>query len=824
MSCKYIYPFFQKIFILWVFIFFSCFAVKGQDIIRSKDLSSIKVDQLSDDDIEKILTQINASGLSMDEVEQLAATKGMSTIEIGKLKQRLLQIRSGVREKTDGKNQTEKKKFPDVRKNNSPDSLDFSPFHDQSKRKPLIDSLIFGSELFTSAAATFEPNLNLATPLNYILGPYDEIIISVYGVQQYEGTHKVSPEGNISIPNIGIISVAGLTIENVTEKLKRTMGNGAYPYLKTGASKLSVSLSHIRTIRVNIIGSYKPGNYNLSSLSTVFGALYVAGGPSAYGSFREIELIRNGSIIRKIDLYRYLLDGDQSDNIGLKDNDVIRIPTYKMRVQIEGQVKRQGIFEVLPNENFDKILQFASGFTDSAFTAELKIYQVDGQQRQIMDLVADRFSTYFPKSGDHFVVAKILNRFSNRVKIKGAVFRPNDYSLTQGLHLKDLIEKAQGLREDAYTKRGYIIRKQKDLTESIISFDVLKVMAGDESENKILMREDEVIINSINDLKNELKVIIQGEVRIPGIYQYIENISLKDLIQQAGGLSEAALSKVEISRMLIRDSVSATDYKTSQLISFDLNNILSSPLADLRLMPNDIVTVRKKPGFKDPETVIVSGEVQFPGPYILNSIIERVSSIFLRAGGALPGAGLSSVFLKRKLQRENQITDKAIETALEKVMQKDSSTIKDTKKEFEYIPLDMRKILASPGSVADVILRDGDEIVFPKQNNEVRVIGNVFLPTQIPFEAGYTVNDYVLSAGGYSSKAWKKKLFVVYSNGKINATKHFLFFVKYPKIQPGSEIIIPAKNDRKTLSSGEIIGLSSALASLAGVVIALLRL
>ena len=415
--------------IKWLVLSLSLFlltaqSIHAQDLLKGKDLSTVKVDLLSDADIAKLKTQLTSSGVTIDQVEQQALAKGMSPTEYAKLKLRLADPAS--------KNNAGKLKAPEKTKasaekiDNSTDTLDTEKYN-QKPLKTLINPLIFGSELYTSVAPSFEPNLNMATPANYVLGPDDQILVSVYGVQEYNGDLLVSAEGNITIPNVGQIKVSGLSIEAATQKIKTTMGNGAYAYLKSGGSKLSVSLSKIRSIKVTIIGANRPGTYRLSSLASVFNALYLSGGPTAFGSFREIELVRNSKVERKVDLYRMLLNGDQTDNIGLKDNDVIRIPSYKVRVEIQGQVKRPGIFEVLPNETFANIIAFASGFTDTAYRASVKVFQQNEKERLVHDLAALDFGKYQPQTGDVFVASKILNRFKNRVTLTGAVQRPDFY-------------------------------------------------------------------------------------------------------------------------------------------------------------------------------------------------------------------------------------------------------------------------------------------------------------------------------------------------------------------------------------------------------------
>nr|WP_294995007.1 SLBB domain-containing protein [uncultured Sediminibacterium sp.] len=807
-------------------LFLTSAKVNAQDILKGKDLSTIKVDQLSDADIAKLKAQLNTSNLTIEQAEQMALAKGMSATEFAKLKARL--TNNAGAQKVTGALKAEPKVGKTIEKqNNSSDSLDVEIY---GKKKPqtLINPLIFGSELYSSVAPNFEPNLKLATPVNYILGPDDELLVTVYGVQEYSGELLVSDEGNINIPNVGQVKVAGLTIEAATQKLKTVMGNSVYPYLKNGGAKLSVTLNKIRSIKVTVIGANRPGNLTVSSLSTVFNALYLAGGPSEFGSFREIELVRNNKPIQKVDLYRMLLKGDQSDNIGLKDNDVIRIPAYKKRVEIQGQVKRPGIFEILPRETLQQVLDFASGFTDTAYTAMVKAFQNSDKERKVKDIIAKDYNSYQPESGDLFVVSKILNRFQNRVKINGAVFRPDAYELTDGLTVGELIRKADGLKEDAYTGRAQIIRLQDDLSRSILSFDVRKALSNDVTHNLALKREDEVLISSVLDLRDSFKVTIQGEIRMPGEYDFVDNLTLRDIILQAGGFTDAAYKSIEIARLIKRDSIAITDNRASSIINTEIDADLSTNAATVPIMPYDVITVRRKAGYTLPETVTISGQVQYPGPYALSNRSERVSDLLKRSGGYTPDAFPSGAYIKRYLSDEEKRKKEAAKEVQKGISSKDSTTLRDldesSKKEFVRVPLDLPSIMRNPGSIEDLVLRLNDELIIPKFDGQVKVSGAVLLETQVPFNPKSSFKDYISSAGGYSGDSWIKNSYVVYANGKAATTKRFMFFKSYPKILPGSEIIVPKKPERKGMGTNEIIGISSALASLAGVVIAILRL
>jgi protein involved in polysaccharide export with SLBB domain len=513
--------------------------------------------------------------------------------------------------------------------------------------------------------------------------------------------------------------------------------------------------------------------------------------------------------------------------VGLKDNDVIRIPSYKTRVSIEGQVKRPGIFEVLPNENFANILAFASGFTDTAYQASVKIYAQTSKERQIKDLQQTQYNSYQPQTGDVFVVSKLLNRYANRVKIAGAVYRPDVFELTPSLKIADLIRKADGLTEDAYTGRAQIIRLQEDLTRSVVSFDVAKALNGDAANNILLSREDEVLISSKQELKDSFNVFIQGEIRKPGKFDYVEGLTLKDLILQAGGFTDAAYKSIEIARLIKRDSIEQKDFRAAEIISAEIDGDISTAAASIQLNAFDVVTIRRKAGYVLPESVNVNGQVQYPGPYALSTRNERVSSILKRAGGYTADAFIEGAYLvHNKTAEEKKKEDEAIDRA--KKILKDSSGLADLEAQkntaFIKVPLNLTSIFKNPGSEVDLVLKVGDEIFVPKYDGQIKVGGAVLLTTQVPYNKNNSFTNYITAAGGYSADAIKRKAYIVYANGEASRSKKFLFFTFRPKVKPGSEIVVPKKAEGNKVSTGELIGISSSIASLAGLIIALLRL
>ncbi|RWX02373.1 polysaccharide biosynthesis/export family protein [Flavobacterium cerinum] len=788
--------------------------VHGQDLLKGNDLKAVVVDDLSDVQIAELQSQLSGKNMTIDQVEPMALSKGMSPSEFSKLRARLQALKPEANVST-GEVSAGDSKDPSVSKKNK---LSDSPA--TIKRS---NPQIFGSELFNNAALSFEPNLKLATPLNYTLGPDDELQISVYGVQEFNASLKVSSEGKISIPYVGQISVSGMTIEAATQKIKSAMSK-VYSTVASGQSTVTVSLSRIRTIRVTIIGSMQPGNYAVSSLSTVYNALHLAGGPAENGSYRNIELIRNNKIFKSIDIYRFLINGDQSDDVGLKDNDVIRIPIYRNRVKLEGEVKRAGIFEMKGEETFFDLLGFASGFSEEAYTASVNVVQKTDKEYKIKDILSSEFLTYKPLSGDVYKVSKILSRYENRITIEGAVFRPNFYSFFTGMKVSDLVSKAEGIREDAYTKRARIVRVKEDLTTEMVEVDLEKALAGDATANIELKKEDILTIYSLLDFKENFKITIDGEIKKPGTYDYFENLSLNDLLIEAGGLTGAASKKVEIARMLKSEDVDKDGKKRVEVINLEINVQNNEQLENIKLFPFDVINIRKLPVYEHPEMVVIKGEVNYPGKYVLANKEERIYDVITKAGGLTNQANIDGVKIKRPIKAE-QIEDlDRIDLNLGKgdSIQKDL-TDKVIKLKYATIPVDWQKIKANKNHYSNIMLLPGDEIEVMAYDEAVKISGNVLLTSEIPYRKGKGFNYYLDAVGGLDNKGWKRKSYIIYPNGKAATSSSFLFFRSYPDVEPGSQIVVPAKPESKKMSTAEVVTIASVLTSLAGVIIAILR-
>lgn len=813
----------------------------AQDILKNKDFKSFRTELLTDADVLKIKQQLSAQNVTIDQVRPLLINRGMSLSEFSKLKSRL-QSGSSSRNSSTAKYKFNEKEADARKLRDQKNILDkggsFSNLLDKDsidllygdrQMKPLIDPRIFGAELFNKSQDVdpeFSSDIyNMATPVNYELGPGDLVQLVVFGQQEYTEELEVSREGAINIESVGLVKVGGLTIEAATVKLRNAMSR-AYPTLSSGSSKLSLTLSEIRTIHVTVVGANKSGTLDIPSLYSVYGALSKAGGPTNIGSFRNIELVRNNKVIKQIDLYKLLAKGDQTDNIRLKDNDVIRIPAYQNRVELSGQIKRPGLYEVLPNESFADILSFAGGFDDTAYTASVKVIRKNDREREVKDLNSNAFIQFKPSTGDQFVVSRILERYNNRIKVTGAVFRPDMYEFTPGMKIADLIAKADGTTEDAFLERALLVRQKEDMTREMKSINLYKALQKDPAHNLELKKEDELLVSSILDLKDSLRVTLQGEVHVPGEYQFIEGMTLKGLILQAGGFTDASSANIEVAHLISRDVVAENDLRSSNIENIKLTDTLTFSDLDIFLKPYDVVTVRKKPAYNKVETVLVVGQVQFPGPYALNTANERVSDLYKRVGGLLPTANLNGAYLKRfKSDDERKRVAEDARRLQSLFSDSASRIIKDVEKEYDKIPLDMQMILKNPGSTEDVVLKSRDELIIPKIDDQVRVSGSVLQSTQIPYVTGKSFKSYISSAGGFSRDAWRRSAYIVYANGRAATTKKFLLFKHYPKVNPGAEIIVPQEPPAKTkISATEFIGISSAIASLAAVVISLLRL
>ncbi|WP_134090011.1 SLBB domain-containing protein [Olivibacter sp. XZL3] len=829
-----------------VFLGFLCFStvILAQNI-NTQDLSTLRVDDMTDSQIRELMSQAQSAGLSESQMIQMAQQRGMSQSEIDKLRQRV--------EMLGGQSQTKpldtNAQQTGARSYENADSIRFlnGNLSDKTPEQLREDSLrarIYGASLFLNVNPVFEPNLNIATPQSYVIGAGDELQVDIYGNSEASHTLKVSPDGNINIPYVGVVQVGGATIQQATSRIKAKMAQ-VYSAMSSGATKVNISLGNIRSIKVIITGEVvKPGTYTLPSVASVFNALYSAGGPTSNGSLRSIKVVRGGELIAELDLYDFLQTGNMIGNVNLHDQDVIQVSPYLSRVEMIGEVKRPLLFETKPGETFDQLLKYAGGFTENAYTARLSVIRNTGREYRLEDLLESQFAQFETKSGDKYTVEKTLNRFANRVILEGAVFRPGSYELSSGLTLSMLLKKADGVKEDAYLKRGYIVRLKDDFQREQLSFNVAEVLAGTQ-EDIVLKREDMVFIPSLFDLREEYMVEINGEVRKPGRYLFSEGMTVQELILQAGGFTEAgSAERIEISRRVHnqdKDAIS-TSAKTAEVFNVDVDRSLNTDDHAFELAPFDLVNVRSSAGYERQRTVRVEGEVLYPGEYTLSRKDERVSDIIKRAGGLTAYAYIEGASLKRKplqdtIRDSTSKLDKEERLALEELEAERMSRLQNLQaatinpdassnlpaKQNYYVGINLAEIIEDPGKDDDLLLEGGDVIRVPKQLQTVKISGEVLSPVTALYRKKHRFKDYISQAGGFSQRALKRRSFVVYANGSARSTTKVLFFNNYPRIKPGSEIFVPQRLPRERLGAAQIVGLGTGLASLAAIIVSLLR-
>lgn len=802
----------------------------------AQDMSNIRVDELSDAQVRNFVNQVEASGLTEAQLEQVAAARGMSTGEITKLRERANKLSTPQNN-------------PIAQSSIRQDSISSTSGSNQDigteveKALNELNSKIFGASLFQNANPQFEPNLNLATPKNYVIGTGDELMIEIYGYSEASYKLKVSPEGNINIPNIGVISVAGSTIESASTRIKNNLSS-IYSGISNGTTNVNITISNIRSIKVILTGEIvKPGTYTLPSVASAFNALYASGGPTINGTMRDIRIIRNGEVISTLDVYDFLVDGSLTNNITLQDQDVIFVPPYSKRVELIGQVKRPALFELQAGETFNDLLKYAGGFTEYAYQDRIQVLKNTDKERRIEDLLSSQFNQYEPVSGDKFTISRILERFENRVTINGAVFRPGDYELSPGLTLSMLIKKADGVKEDAFLNLGYITRLQPNLQPEQVTFNVANILAGTDPDIQ-LKKEDKIFISSIFDTKDAYSLKIDGEVRSPGTYSYAEGRTIKDLILEAGGFKESATPlRIEVSRRMTDTDITSKDGDLAEIFQLDLNKSFTGKDANFVLNPFDMVFVRTAPGYETQKTVRIEGEVVYPGNYAISKKDERITDIIQRAGGFTPFAYIKGASLKRMgtlslqaaatrddqiaLQMEREESQQTLETIT--ALQDQNTTLSQgelqQKTNNDYVGVNFTKILEEPNDKENLLLRDGDVIFIPKELQTVNVGGDVLSPVTAVYVPSRGFKYYISQAGGFSEQALKKRSYVVYANGSVKSTKNFLGIRTYPNIEPGAEVFVPKKEyrQRQAISPQAWVGIGSTIASMAAVIFSIIN-
>ncbi|WP_370690563.1 SLBB domain-containing protein [Algoriphagus sp.] len=853
----------SRVVFLWVIFFLFLGSVWAQNL---SNLSTLKVDNLSDAQIEQLIKRAESSGLTPSQLEGMAREQGLSPIEANKLRQRIMGLQkttnpqsaqnttSGLRESS---GQTQGDLFDSLRR--SDPYYDLTPF--QKK--------IFGYKLFHNRDLDFNPSLNIPTPQGYIVGSGDQLLIDVYGASQESFDVNVSPEGRILIPNVGSIQVGGASIEAATSRLKSSLGRIYSGLLGSNPNTfIQVRLGNIRSIKVSMVGELsRPGTYTLPSFASVFNGLFAAGGPNENGSFRNIQVYRDSRLVATVDIYEFLSKGNSQSNITLQDNDVVIVPPVQARVEVVGPVRREGFFEVKPEDTLSDLEVYTGGFTSQAYKERQTIRRIENNERKVIDVSREDFNSFNPKDGDEILIGETLDRFVNRVQVSGAVIRPGEYALENGISVKNLIERAQGLKPEAFLNRATLFRTSEDLTLAAMPLDLKGIMDGTQADVQ-LKNEDLLFIPSRYDIQEETYVKISGEVNIPSTYPYATSMTVGDLILQAGGLLQSASnSSIEIARR-VRDASSG---KLAELFTISINPDLklSEEESRLPLMPFDHVFIRKSPGFEREKLIKVEGEINYPGEFAISSANERISDVIKRAGGlnqfAYPkGASLvrrtvyfkdvtpeeiqeknirairekvdpernlhlnqaelllferldgkiNAIEEKKLIEEQKKILENLNKNSISDSLSRDSLFNKVRFKKQDVIGINLEEILRNPGTGEDLILQEGDILRIPKELQTIRMVGEVLMPTTARFVRNNNLRNYISQAGGFTEEARKSKTYVIYANGDARRTHSLLMIKFYPQIEPGAEIVVPKKPQRERLSTAAWLGIASSLATL----------
>jgi len=795
---------------------FACSALtNAQSLLQTRDLSATQIDSYSDDEMRALQQKIVEMGISETQLYKLAEERGLAAGEVVKLRKRMEAL-AITRSAINVKAKEDAKETPSTELTNS--MLPMQSFDN--------DNSIFGSELFTKNSLVFEPNLRISTPAGYILGPDDEIKLQVYGTSEKAYDLLVNAEGYIYILNAGPVYVSGLSIEQATERIKAKLSATIYKALRSGQTKLQLSLSKIRSIRVTVIGeAKKPGTFTVSSLTTLYNILYLCGGPTKMGSYRAIELVRGNEVKRSADLYAFLLKGNQKDNLLLQEGDVIRIPYYKNRVSIQGQVKRTGKFELLAEETFKELLDYCGGFTDEAYSASVSVNRITDKEKKIVDLTADRYASFKASGSDEYYVGRLLDHYENRIVLQGAVNRPGPYELSAGLSLKTLVEKAGGVNPDAFTSRISIFRFLPNKLPIIVSVSLDSVLNFNKDVS--LVRDDSIYVHSIFDYKDQAFVSIEGAVRVSGRVSWRENLTLRDVLLSNGSFSESGVSTaVEISRRIKNATVTQADYLQTEVFTVNVLN-KEDASADVKLQPFDIIVVKGMPGYSMQRMVLVQGEVLNPGRYSLQKSGDKLTDLLRRTGGFKSTADSLAITIRRAIQPGLSMTER--EKIFQRILNVSQDSIERNEKlrseifkNYDLIGVNLTKALENPASTENLLLEEGDIISIDRSSNLVKVSGEVYYPTVIPYRKNTNLKYYINKAGDFTDFARKSGAMVVYPDGSAKSVKQFLFFKTYPKVTPRSEIFVPQKlaSNRNKLGASEWAVIVSTL----GVVASLIKL
>ena len=771
---------------------------------------SLMAQSMSDSQVLEYVKDGIRQGKEQKQLASELARKGVTKEQAMRVKQLYEQQNNVNTSKSTGTDINESRLREETKENTS-DMLEDHPTTQDLAR----GDQVFGRNIFNTRNLTFEPSVNLATPTNYRLGPGDEVIIDIWGASQNTIRQQISPEGTINIQKIGPVNLSGMTVSAANDYLKNAL-NKIYNGLNNTTdptSDIRLTLGNIRTIQINVMGEVvQPGTYALSSFSTVFHALYRAGGVSDIGSLRNVQLVRNGKNIATIDVYEFIMKGNTQDDIRLQEGDVVIVPAYDVLVKISGKVKRPMRFEMKKEENLATLIKYAGGFEADAYTRSLRVVRQNGEEYEVNTVKDIDYNIYKMRNGDVVTAEAILNRFTNKLEIRGAVYRPGIYQLSGKLNtIRELVHEAQGLTGDAFLNRAVLYRQREDLTSEVVQIDIKSIMDGT-SPNLALMKNDILYIPSIHDLEDRGNVTVHGEVAHPDSYPYADNMTLEDLIIQAGGLKEAASTvRIDISRRIKNPRSTADNDTIGQMYTFSLKDgFVIDGQPGFILEPYDQVYVRRSPGYQAQQNVAIEGEILFGGNYAMTSREERLSDLVNKAGGPtnyayLRGAKLTRVANASEKKRMGDVIRLMSRQLGEAMIDSLGIRVEDT----FTVGIDLEKALSNPKSNADLVLREGDVISIPKNTNTVTINGAVMVPNTVSYMKGKNVDYYLNQAGGCSDNARKSKKFIVYMNGQVTKVKGS----GKKQIEPGCEIIVPGKAKKKG-NIANILGYATSFSSL----------
>ncbi len=667
---------------------------------------------------------------------------------------------------------------------------------------------VFGRDIFNNKLLSFEPNMNIATPTNYMIGAGDQVVVEIYGASQKSLTLTVSPEGTVTVPGYGPIYISGMSVSAANAKIRSTLGS------RYSSSQIKTSVGQTRTIIVNVMGEVKvPGTYTLSAFASVFHALYLAGGINGLGTLRNIKVFRNGRLATVVDVYDYILNGRLTGNIRLQDNDVIVVGPYDCLVDIGGAVKRPMTYEMRKSESVSSLLRYSGGFAGNAYKKSVRLLRATGSEKSVFNINEFDMSSFKISDGDIVSVDSILDRYENMVEVKGAIFRPGLYQLGNDINsIRSLIRHAEGVTEDAFTDHAVLHRMKADRTLEVIAVDITGIMKGTAADIP-LKNEDVLFIPTMSDRTSARTITIHGEVQFPGTYQFADNESIEDFIMQAGGLTDAAsTAKVDVSRRIMDPTATTASSEIAQTFSFTLKNgFIINKKSDFSLQPYDEVYVRRSPGYQVQRNVTVDGEVVFAGSYTLNNKNMRLTELVKSAGGVTPEAYIRGARIERKMTEDERVRMQNVLRIVTQQNADEKDSIKTRKLDLGdtyYVGIELDKAIANPRSDYDIVLREGDKLVVPEYNGTVKISGDVMYPNTVAYSDEKGFRHYINQAGGYGTHAKKSKVFIVYQNGTISKAGHH-------KVEPGCQIIVPSKPKTSGTSLRDILSIGTSITSLA---------